>query len=347
MIYTKNESKAIQQVAAAVVKKGSIQGFWACDGKNLFTVGTNYNLSTPCESSGAWVIPARSFLEAVKGAKELSIDFDKDANTININGCKFSAMEFDKAYNILNDSEQPINKGFYRIDRTNDELLDAADFVSNDPTRLNLTGVYVDSGIWATDGHRVKITNPIPADNRTGNAVIIPSNIIKWFGKLDAEFFASMDDTQILTTIERVNILCDAIEGPYPHIRAVIPSLFDNEIHIDSRDFKKLDAFLERAKKLVKRTHKFAFIVGSNYIKVNAVDIDSGLEISETLDNSYVTGGNPVNIGFDAAYAQQIERKIVKQDKNAVNLVIKYNTAISATLWNDNYLLMPVRLYED
>jgi hypothetical protein len=347
MNYTKNESKAIQQFAAAAVKNTSIQGFWACDGKNLFTVGANYNLSTPCESSGAWVIPARSYLDAVKGTKELSIDFDKDANTININGCKFAAMAFDDAKNILNDSEQPINKGFYRIDRTNDELLDAADFVSTDKTRFNLTGVFVDSGISATDGHRAKITNPIPADDKTGNAVIIPANIIKWFGKLNAEFFASMDDTQILTTVERVNILCNSIEGPYPHIRAVIPTLFDNEIHINYRDFKKLDAFLDRAKKLVKRTHKFAFIVCSNYIKVNAVDIDSGLEISEILDNSYVTGETPVNIGFDAAYAQQIERKIIKQDKNAASFIIKYNTAISATLWNDNYLLMPVRLYED
>ena len=347
MIYTKNESKAIQQVAAAVAKNVSVQGFWACDGINLFTVGTNYNLSTPCESSGAWVIPASSFLDAVKGTKELSIDFDKDANTININGCKFAAMAFDDAPNILNDSEQPINKGFYRIDRTNSELLDAVDFVSTDKTRFNLTGVYIDSGIWATDGHRAKITNPIPAIIPNDNAVIIPANIIKMFGKLGAEFFASMDDTQILTTVERVKILCNSIEGPYPHIRAVIPSLFDNEIHIDSRDFKKLDAFLDRAKKLVKRTKKFAFVVCSNCIKVHAIDIDSGLEISETLDNSYVTGGNPVNIGFDAAYAQQIERKIIKQDKNAAGFVIKYNTSISATLWNDSYLLMPVRLYED
>ena len=345
MNYTKNESKAIQQVATAAAKN-LINGFWACDGSNLFTVGQEINISTPCESSGAWVIPSRSFLDAIKGTKELSIDFDAENNIINICGCKFSAMAFDDAKNILNDAEQPINKGFYRIDRTNDELLDAVDFVSTDQARFNLTGVYIDSGIWATDGHRAKITNPVPAVISNDNAVIIPANIIKWFGKLNAEFFASMDDTQILTNVERVSILCDAIEGPYPNIRAVIPTLFDNEIHINSRDFKKLDAFLDRAKKLVKRTRKFAFIIGPNYIKVNAIDIDSGLEISEILDNSYVTGDTPVNIGFDAAYAQQIERKIIKQDKNAVSFIIKYNTAISATLWNDNYLLMPVHLVD-
>lgn len=278
MIYTKNESKAIQQVAAAVVKNTSVKGFWACDGRNLFTECANYNLSTPCESSGAWVIPSRSFLDAVKGAKEINIDFDKETNTINICGCKFSAMAFDDAKNILNDSEQPINKGFYRIDRTNNELLDAVDFVSTDQTRFNLTGVYVDSGICATDGHRAKITNQIPAESKTGNAVIIPANIIKWFGKLEAKFFASMDDTQILTTVDRVKILCNAIEGPYPRIRAVIPTTFNNEINVDSRDFKKLDTFLDRAKKLVKRTRKFAFIVCGNCINVKAVDIDSGLE---------------------------------------------------------------------
>src|SRR5574344_1477592 len=343
MNYTKNESKAIQQVATAAAKN-IVNGFWACDGSTLFTFGAKINMSVPCDSSGAWVVPSRTFAEAIKGAKDISIDFDAANNTVNICGCKFTAMAFDNAEDILRDQEQPINKGFYRIDRTADELLDAVDFVSTDQTRVSLTGVCVDSGIWATDGYRAKITNPIPAFNPMDNAVIIPANIIKWFGKLDAEFFASMDDTQILTTVGRVKILCDAIDGPYPRIRAVIPTKFDNYIHIDSRDFKKLDSFMDRAKKLVKRTRKFVFIPCDNYIKVHAVDIDSGLEICETLDNSYATGENPLNIAFDSAHAQQIAKKIVKQNKKADKIIIKYNTATSATIWGDDYLLMPVRL---
>lgn len=342
MIYTKNESKAIQQVAAAAVKN-IVNGFWACDGSTLFTVGAKINLSVPCDSSGAWVVPSRTFAAAIKGTKDISIDFDAENNTVNICGCKFDAMDFDDAEDILRDQEQPINKGFYRIDRTADELLDAVDFVSTDQTRIRLTGVCVDSGIWSTDGSRAKITNPIPAINPTDNSVIIPANIIKCFGKLEAEFFASMDDTQILTTVERVKILCDAIDGPYPRIRGVIPTTFDNYIHIDQLDLKKLDSFLDRVKKLVKRTRKFVFNPCDNCIKVHAVDIDSGLEICETLDNSYAKGVNPVNIGFNAAHAQQIAKKIVKQ-KKADKIIIKYNTAISATIWCDDYLLMPVKL---
>lgn len=340
MDYTKTESKAIQQVAATAVKN-IVKGFWACDGETLFTVGAKINLSVPCESSGAWVVPSRTFAAAIKGAKDISIDFDAANNTVNICGCKFDAMDYDDAEDILRDQEQPINKGFYRIDRTADELLDAVDFVSTDQNRLNLTGVAVDSGIWATDGYRAKITNPIPAFGPNDNAVIIPANIIKWFGKLEAEFFASMDDTQILTTVDRVKILCDAIEGPYPRIRGVIPTSFDNYIHIDSRDFKKLDSFLDRAKKLVKRTRKFVFIPCDNCLDIRAVDIDSGMEICETLENS--KGENPVSIAFDAANAQQIAKKIVKQ-KKADKIVIKYNTAISATIWGNDYLLMPVKL---
>lgn len=343
MNYTKKESKAIQQVAAAAVKN-IVKGFWACDGSTLFTVGTKINLSVPCESSGAWVVPSSSFFAAIKGTKDISIDFDAANNTVNICGCKFTAMDFDDAKDILRDQEQSINKGFYRLDRTADELLDAVDFVSTDKTRLSLNGVCVDSGIWATDGYRAKITNPIPAFDPKDNAVIIPANIIKWFGKLGAEFYASMDDTQILTTVDRVKILCNAIEGPYPRIRGVIPTKFENYLHIDSKDFKKLDSFLDRAKKLVKRTRKFAFYPCDNCIKMHAVDIDSGLEICETLDNSYTTGVNPVNIGFDAAHAQQIAKKIIKQNKQSDKIVIKYNTAISPTIWCDDYLLMPVHL---
>ena len=342
MNYTKKESKAIQQVAAAAAKN-IVKGFWACDGSNLFTVGAKINLSVPCESSGAWVVPSSTFAAAIKGAKDISIDFDDANNTVNICGCKFTAMDFDDADDILCDQEQPINKGFYRIDRTDDELLDAVDFVSTDKNRINLTGVCIDSGIWATDGFRAKITNPIPAYNPTDNAVIIPANIIKWFGKLDAEFFASMDDRQILTTVDRVKILCDAIEGPYPRIRGVIPTAFDNYIHIDSRDYKKLVSFMERAKKLVKRTRKFDFYPCDNCIEIRAVDIDSGLEICENLDNSYAKGVNPVNICFDAANAQQIAKKIIKQNKQADQIIIKYNTAISPTIWCDDYLLMPIK----
>ena len=342
MIYTKNESKAIQQVATAAAKN-LVKGFWACDGSTLFTVGAKINLSVPCESTGAWVVPSSTFAAAIKGAKDISIDFDAANDTVNICGCKFSAMDFDESENILNDNEQPINKGFYRIDRTNNELLDAVDFVSIDKNRINLTGVCVDSGIWATDGYRAKITSPIPAINPMDNSVIIPANIIKLFGKLDADFCASMDDTQILTTVGRVKILCDAIEGPYPRIRAVIPTTFDNYIHIDSSDFKKLDSFLDRAKKLVKRTRKFVFMPCDNCLNIRAVDIDSGLEICETLDNSYATGVNPVNIGFDAANAQQIAKKIIKNKKDD-KIIVKYNTAISATIWSDDYLLMPVKL---
>lgn len=342
MNYTKNESKAIQQVAAAA-DKNIVKGFWACDGSTLFTVGTKINLSAPCESNGAWVVPARTFADAIKGTKDISIDYDNANNTVNICGCKVTAMAFDNAENILNDNEQPINKGFYRIDRTADELLDAVDFVSTDKNRISLMGVCVDSGIWATDGYRAKITNPIPAFDPKDNSVIIPANIIKWFGKLEAEFFASMDDSQILTTVDRVKILCDSIDGPYPRIRGVIPNKFENYIHIDQRDFKKLDSYLDRAKKLVKRTRKFAFIPCDNYIKVHAVDIDSGLEICETLENSYATGENPVNIAFNAAHAQQIAKKIIK-NKKADKVIIKYNTAISATIWCDDYLLMPIKL---
>lgn len=343
MNYTKNESKAIQQVSTAAAKN-IVNGFLACDGKNLFTVGAKINLSVPCESSGEWVVPSRSFADAIKGTKEINIDYDAENNIINICGCKFSAMDFDDAEDILRDQEQPINNGFYRIDRPADELLDAVDFVSTDKTRLNLMGVCVDSGIWATDGYRAKITNPIPEFNPQDNAVIIPANIIKWFGKLDAEFFASMDDTQILTTVDRVKILCEAIGGPYPRIRGVIPTKFDNYLHIDSRDFKKLDSFLDRAKKLVKRTRKFVFIPCDNRLDIRAVDIDSGLEICETLDNSYSSGKNPLKIAFDAALAQQIFKKIIKKNKKSEKIIVKYNTEISATIWGDDYLLMPVYL---
>ena len=340
MNYTKNETKAIQQVAAKIAK--SSFGYWCCDGVNLFSIHSDYELSVPC-ACGCWSISRGVFNDAVKASKELSIEYNQENNVLSINGFKVTPNEYEKEKdkNIVESTETPINKGSFDINHDAKELLNAVDFVSKDYTRYNLTGVCIDSGIWATDGHKAIITNdPIPPAAKS--EIIIPSEFIKMFGKLLAEFKASEDKTQIMCEIMQVKVITNAIEGPYPNIRAVIPSIFEHNFYIHHKDYKKLDAFLENAKKLVKRTKKFAFIPYEKCIKLNAIDIDTGVEINETLENSYFQGENPINICFDASDAQLILKKISKE--NTEGFKIEYNTAISATLWNRNYLLMPIRL---
>ena len=341
MNYTTNETKAIQQVSAKIAK--STFGYWCCDGVNLFSIHSDYKLSVPCAGCGCWSVSKDIFNNAVKASKELSIEYNQENNVLNINGFKVTPNEYEKEKNIVESTETAINKGSFDIAYDAKELLNAVDFVSKDYTRYNLTGVCIDSGLWATDGHKAIITNdPIPPKSK--NEIIISAEFIKMFGKLPAEFKASEDNTQILCELENVKIITNAIEELYPNIRAVIPTIFEHNFYIDNKDYKKLDAFLEKAKKLVKRTKKFKFIPCENCIKLNAIDIDSGVVINETLENSYFQGENPVNIGFDASYAQLILKKLSKE--NIEGFKIEYNTAVSATLWNRNYLLMPTRLVE-
>lgn len=342
MTYTITETKAIQQAAAKIAK--STIGFWCCDGVDLFSISPVYSVSVPCAGCGCWSIPSKVFNDAVKASKELSIEYDPENNVLNINGYKVTPGTYENDKNPLKDSDAAINKGFFELPFEAKDFLNAVDFVSTDVTRHNLTGVCVDSGLWATDGHRAIITNdPIPA--RIETETIIPAEIIKMFGKLPAEFYASEDRTQILCEIMRVNVLTTAIEGPFPNIRAVIPSSIEHNFYIDHKDYKKLDAFLEKAKKLVKRTRRCVFIPCDNCIKLHAYDVDTGLEINETLENSYIQGENACKIGFDAAYAQQILKKISKVNNEGFK--IEYNSPISATIWSKNYLLMPVRLADD
>lgn len=343
MNYTKNETKAIQQVASKIAKSGF--GYWCCDGVDLFSIHGDYLLSVPCDGCGCWSISRDVFNDVVKASKELSIEYNKENNVLSINGFKVTPNEYEKEKdkNIVKSTETPINKGFFDINYDAKDLLNAADFVSKDFTRYSITGVCVDSGLWATDGHRAFITNdPIPPKNK--NEIIVPAEFIKMFGKLPAEFKASEDKTQIMCSIMRVKVIVNSIEGPYPNIRAVIPTMFEHNFYIDHKDYKKLDAFLEKAKKLVKRTKKAAFIPRENCIKLYAVDVDTWTEISETLENSYIQGENACNIGFDASYAQQILKDISKVNNEGFK--IEYNKPVGATLWNRNYLLMPVRLSE-
>jgi hypothetical protein len=343
MNYTTNETKAIQQVAAKIAK--SSFGYWCCDGVSLFSIHGDYLLSVPCAGCGCWSISRDVFNNAVKASKELSIEYNQENNVLSINGFKVTPNEYEKEKdkNIVESKETSINKGSFYINHDAKELLKAVDFVSKDYTRYNLTGVCIDSGLWATDGHKAIITNdPIPPKEKS--EIIIPAEFIKMFGKLPAKFKASEDNTQILCEIANVKIITNAIDEPYPNIRAVIPTIFEHNFYINYKDYKKLDAFLEKAKKLVKRTKKFAFIPCENCIKLNAVDIDTGVSINETLENSYFQGENPINICFDASYAQLILKKI--SEENIEGFKIEYNTAVYATLWNRNYLLMPSRLVE-
>lgn len=343
MTYTISETKAIQQ-ASAKIAKNVVSGFWCCDGLDLFSIAPVYSVSVPCAGCGRWSLQSKVFNDAVKASKELSIEYDQENNVLNINGFKVTPNVYENDKNPLEASDAPINKGSFEIPFEVKDLFNAVDFVSTDCTRYNLTGVCVDSGLWATDGHRALITNdPVPP--KTETEVIIPAEIIKMFGKLPAEFYASEDRTQILCKVMRVRVLTDAIEGPYPNIRAVIPTIFEHNFYIDHKDYLKLDSFLEKAKKLVKRTKKFAFIPGDNCLKLRAFDVDTGLEISETLDNSYIQGENACSIGFDAAYSQKILKKIAKVNKEGFK--IEYNSQVSATIWDRNYLLMPVRLLDD
>ena len=342
MNYTTNETKAIQQVSAKIAK--STFGFWCCDGVNLFSIHGDYLLSVPCAGCGCWSISRGVFNDVVKASKELSIEYNQENNILSINGFKVTPNEYENNEKIVESTETPINKGSFDIVYNAKELLNAVDFVSKDYTRYNLTGICIDSGLWATDGHKAIITNdPIPQAKKSG--IIIPAEFVKMFGKLPAKFKASEDKTQILCEIANVKIITNAIEGPYPNIRAVIPTIFEHNFYINHKDYKKIDAFLEKAKKLVKRTKKFAFIPCENCVKLHAVDIDTGVEIKETLENSYFQGENPINIGFDASYAQLILKKISKE--NTEGFKIEYNTAVSATLWNRNYLLMPTILQDD
>lgn len=338
MIFSKNETKAIQQVAN-LAAKGTRLGCWCCDGERLFSNILDYSVETQLKDCGKWVINAQTFNDAVKTSKELSISYDEVNNILNINGFKTCPNEYANEKSGFQNTENAINKGVYPITKDIDEILDAVDFVSTDRIRQNLTGVCVDTGIWGCDGHRGKITNPIPKIKKEDHSVIIPSQVIKFFGKLNPSIYASLDESEIYIFVGDVKILTSAIVGPYPDIRRVIPGYFDNKIVISGKDYSELYSFLEKAKKLVKRTKKFTFKIVENHIKLNAVDFDSGINFEIDLNNSFVNGESICNIAFDAAYSQQILKKI--QKKNKESFEIKYNTSLGATLWGENYLLMP------
>ncbi len=194
------------------------------------------------------------------------------------------------------------------------EMLDKTAFaVSNDETRYNINGVFVEnididdgedlSGIRfvSTDGHRLAIIDR-PADGLTlQQGVIIPRKGIQELRKMleneDGEVFVGVEKGFYTVQCSDVTIRIRLVDGQFPDYRQVIPSSSTTEITVDRNTLLSTVKRVSLVTTDKSKTIRFSF--SDSELNISSSSPEHG-EASEQIP--IVQDGDNVTIGFSARY---------------------------------------------
>ena len=224
--------------------------------------------------------------------------------------------------------------------------------VSRDEMKPALTGVFLkvadDSLIAvATDGHRLVQykTKGFKSADFTGD-VIIPRKFLGLFNTFAIDEVQIMiSDNHLVATFGDDKVYTRVIDERFPDYESVIPVDNDKILNIDRNDLlgavKRVSIFSNKA------THQIALHLDEKKTQITTEDPEKASRGKEDLLGAKYSGES-LTIGYNAAYLRDILMHISDD-----NVIAKFNTAISATLFypetpSDNVdltmLLMPIRL---
>ncbi|GBQ26748.1 DNA polymerase III subunit beta [Gluconacetobacter azotocaptans] len=236
-------------------------------------------------------------------------------------------------------------------------LIDRTRFaISTEETRYYLNGIYlhvatVEGGSMlravATDGHRLaRVETEVPPGAEGMPGVIVPRKTIAELRKLLDEgaenVTVALSDTRIQFTVGTVTLTSKLIDGTFPEYDRVIPRGNDKILRVGKRDFS--DAVARVAAISQERSRPVKLSIGRNLLTLSAVSPDQGTAKEELDDNHVSYESDPLEIGFQARYlndiTDQIERDVefAFSDSSAPTIVRDVGSPSAL------YVLMPMRV---
>jgi DNA polymerase-3 subunit beta len=233
------------------------------------------------------------------------------------------------------------------------EMVDKTLFaVSQDETRFNLSGVFVESAeggvlrMVATDGHRLAMVDRSVADAKLPRGVIMPRKGLVEVRKLldetgEAEITLVVAEKDVRVHTPQLSFFMRLVEGEFPDYRQVIPSSTRAKAQVNRDDFL---AAVRRISLLAsERSHgvKLHFEKGS--LELSASNPDLG-EASEDIEASY--GGEPMSIGFNGRYLLDVLAVHAQGDVIELGLTEEVGPGLLRGSQDPTYtyVLMPMRL---
>jgi DNA polymerase III subunit beta len=233
------------------------------------------------------------------------------------------------------------------------EMIDKTLFaVSQDETRFNLSGVYVESAeggilrMVATDGHRLAMVDRSVADAKLPRGVIMPRKGLVEVRKLldetgEAELTLVVAEKDVRVHTPQLSFFMRLVEGEFPDYRQVVPSSTRAKAQVNRDD---LLAAVRRISLLAsERSHgvKLHFEKGS--LELSASNPDLG-EASEDIEASY--GGESMSIGFNGRYLLDVLGVHAQGDVIELGLTEEVGPGLLRGSQDPTYtyVLMPMRL---
>lgn len=269
-----------------------------------------------CDGNGAFALPNRTILDAVKELPEQPLIFDLDQETLALkvlyqNGmyqlCAQNADEYPRV------QPMPENANVIVIDsgRLLENLSRSLFATAQDELRPVMNGVYFDLtpdclAIVASDGHKLvrnklfSITTEVPASFILPKK---PASLLKnVMTKSDGDVIIRFYDRSAEVVFDGGSLSCRLIEGRYPNYNSVIPQDNPNVITIDRRSLigalRRVLPFASESSQLV-RLH-----IEAGKLELTSEDIDFSTSAKETLVCDYA--GQSMNIGFKGGSLSEI-----------------------------------------
>ncbi len=199
----------------------------------------------------------------------------------------------------------------------------------------------------ATNGHRLAKMVVKLKGTASGEAdLIVPSKALQQVERLfDAEdqLQIGRSDSHLGFRTERTEVYTRLIEGPYPNYEQVIPK--DNDRHAVMATAELAGAVRRVAIVASDQTHRVRLSFGPERLRLMVQTPDLG-EAEDVVPIEYT--GEPIEIGFNANYVQEVLRHIDTDDVRISLKAPERPATFEPVGSSDDYicLVMPLRLLE-
>ena len=268
------------------------------------------------EGEGAFAIPSRTILDAVKELPEQPLNFDIDPDTLVTkilyqngvyNFTSQNAENYPKVQQ-MSDAATSIHMG---ADVLADNITRSLFATAQEELRPVMNGIFFDLtadalAIVATDGHKLVRNKNFNIKSETPASFILPKkpatllkNVLnKDCGDVNIKFDDSSAEISFTNNILR----CRLIEGRYPNYNSVIPQDNPNKLTIDRKGLmsalRRVLPFASESSQLVR------FRVESGRLELTSEDIDFATSAKESIACEY--NGVPLSIGFKGSSMQEV-----------------------------------------
>ena len=266
------------------------------------------------ESNDSIAVNAKLLSETLRTFPEQPLTFkkNKDNNTLDIisdqGNYTISYVNSDEFPNTPEVTEsQSIIINSTTLTRGIQHTLFAA---GNDELRPVMSGVYIEINtnnilFVSTDAHKmVKYESKLESDNTT--SFIVPKKPLQLLknsiNELNKEIQIKYNKTNVIYSIENMQIYCRLIDGNYPNYNAVIPKENPNKLHVDRiellNSLKRISIFSNQS------THQVKFKLQGNTLDISGEDIDFSNKGNEKIKVEYA--GEDMEIGFNGKFLLEI-----------------------------------------